>query len=260
MTPTKKSLYLNDMKLLTTGNAKTVKGEKRGFLTFILHLAPHQLSGYNVCPMATEGCRSSCLNTAGRGGMFPGHTTKHLTGVEQLDMIKSGDLQNRIQAARIRKTRMFFEDRDTFIHLLMVDIHKAASIAHQRLMTPVFRLNGTSDIRWETLTDSPIRYFSELQFYDYTKISNRRNIPSNYHLTFSLAENNDEQAHEALTNGMNVAVVFRQKPFPETFMNRPVVDGDENDLRFLDPKGVIVGLRAKGKARNDNSGFVRNHA
>jgi hypothetical protein len=126
-------------------------------------------------------------------------------------------------------------------------------------LIPCVRLNGTSDIRWESVAVDGARNIFEryptVQFYDYTKIANRRNLPANYHLTFSLAEDNDTAAEVALLNGFNVAVVF--KAVPKAFMGRKVVDGDVNDLRFLDPAGVIVGLTAKAKAKKDTTGFVR---
>ena len=218
------------MKLLTVGNTKTVKGEKLGFMTFILHLAPSTLSGYQTCPMASEGCASACLNTAGRGRFTA------------------------IQEARIRKTRWFFEDRESFMEQLVKDIRAAIRKAHREGMTPVFRLNGTSDIRWETVQVHGFRNIMEMmpavQFYDYTKIPNRKNIPANYHLTFSRSESNEH----LIPQDMNVAVVF--DVLPDTFMGRKVIDGTETDLRFLDEKNVIVGLVAKGKAKKDNSGFT----
>lgn len=230
------------MSLLTTGNPKIAKGEKFGFLTSILHLAPSRLSGFNVCPMATPGCAAACLNTAGRGGIM-----------------KSGETTNVIQRARVRKTLEFFNSRDAFMARLVKEIRNAIKLAKKHDLTPAIRLNGTSDLRWETVTvgDAPniFALFPDVQFYDYTKIPNRRDLPANYHLTFSLAENNDTSAQTALDNGLNVAVVF--KSLPDTFMGRNVVNGDESDLRFLDPKGVIVGLKAKGKGKKDTSGFVR---
>lgn len=231
------------MKLLTTSNQKIQKGQSKGYLTFILHLAPTKLSGYNTCPMATLGCAAACLNTAGHGGMF-----------------KKGETTNKVQEARKRKTVQFFEDRDTFMAQLVKDIRQGIMQAHKRNMTPVFRLNGTSDIRWELVpaggAENIMKLFPYVQFYDYTKIPNRRNLPTNYHLTFSLAESNESDADLALENGMNVAAVFRK--LPERFKDRPVINGDENDLRFLDYRGVIVGLKAKGRAKKDTSGFVRN--
>jgi hypothetical protein len=230
------------MDLLTVGNPKTIKGEKQGYLTFILHLAPSDLSGYQTCPKATVGCKLACLNTAGRGGMFPEGGT------------------NTIQEARKRKTRMFFERRDEFMELLVKDIKRGIKYAQKKDLTPVFRLNGTSDIGWEKIRAGDARNVMELfptiQFYDYTKIVGRKNIPANYHLTFSKADGNELDVRLAVSSGMNVAVVFSTKTLPETYINRSVFNGDESDLRFLDPKNVIVGLYAKGRAKKDSSGFV----
>ena len=230
------------MKLLTIGNPKTLKGEKEGYLTFILHLAPADVSGYQTCPKATAGCKAACLNTAGRGGMFkPGGT-------------------NTIQEARKRKTRMFFEQRDAFMNLLVEDIQRGIKYAQKRGFIPVFRLNGTSDIAWEKIRVGEFRnvmeMFPTVQFYDYTKILGRKNIPFNYQLTFSRAESNEMDTRLAASAGMNVAVVFSTKVLPTVYLGRPVFNGDESDLRFLDPKGVVVGLYAKGRAKKDTSGFV----
>jgi len=223
------------MKLLSTGNPKLMKGEKKGYLSFVLHLSPADVSGYETCPKRTEGCTAACLNTAGRGGMFkPGGT-------------------NTIQEARKRKTRMFFEQRDEFLVALEADIRKGIKQAEKKGMIPAFRLNGTSDIAWEKY--GIIQKFPEVQFYDYTKIRNRKVAAlSNYHLTFSKADGNDMDVRLAASAGMNVAVVF--KDVPDAYIGRTVIDGDETDLRFLDPKGVVVGLKAKGRARKDTSGFV----
>lgn len=235
------------MKLLTVGNTKTMKGEAFGYQTFILHLAPSDLSGYgNTCPKATAGCKAACLNTAGRGGMFkPGGT-------------------NTIQEARKRKTILFFTDRRQFMIDLFDDIRRAINTAKKKNMVPVFRLNGTSDIAWEkyTLNEQTVfEAFPDVQFYDYTKILGRKvsHIP-NYHLTFSAADGNDADVEKAIVAGMNVATVFglkKTQPMPEAYLGRTVFNGDDSDLRFLDPKGVIVGLYAKGRARKDTSGFVK---
>ena len=253
------------MKLLTVGNPKIAKGEKLGYLTAILHLAPHTMSGWNVCPMATAGCSAACLNTAGRGGMFAGCKTKNLTGSEMVQDILDGKLINHIQNARLNRTQMFFENRVGFFSLLVKEIETVIRLADRNGLTPVFRLNGTSDLRWETypVTVNGILYpnimsaFRGYQFYDYTKIPNRRNLPRNYHLTFSLADGNELNAWVAIENGMNVAVVFRTKEFPTVFMTLSVINGDEHDLRFLDPRGSIVALKAKGKAKKDITGFVK---
>jgi len=217
-------------------DAKTVKGEKIGVLTGIMYLAPHTLSGVNVCPMAElAGCAAPCLNTAGRGRM------------------------SNVQAARVRKTRFLHEDKAGFIAVLRNDIRKLVSKAKRLGMTPMVRLNGTSDIRWEVEAPELFEEFSDVQFYDYTKIPNRKHLPANYHLTFSYSASNPRYAafaDVAIESGMNVAVVFRNE-FPETFLGLPVVNGDESDVRPFDPDGCVVGLKAKGGAKRDTSGFVQ---
>jgi hypothetical protein len=246
-------------KLLTPGNPKTIKGEARGYWTFILHLAPARLSGFNVCPMATEGCRAACLNTAGRGGMMKG-----VARLTEADV--AAGLHNTIQTARIRRTRQFFEGREAFMADLVADMSKAIRKATEAGFTPVFRLNGTSDIRWESVPVAGhaniMAAFPDVQFYDYTKLPNRKHLPANYALTFSLADGNDGAALTALANGYNVAAVFRDKAtvaryVAAGFMGRPVANGDETDLRFLDPAGHVIALYAKGNAKTDASGFVR---
>ncbi len=226
------------MKLLGIANTKTMKGEKLGYLTFIMHLAPSTLSGYQVCPMASPGCSNACLNLSGMGKF------------------------SNVQAARIAKTRYFFEDRATFMAQLVKEIASAVKKATRQNLKAVFRLNGTSDIRWELypVTQNGVEYrnvmeaFPAVQFYDYTKIPNRRDIPSNYHLTFSRSEVNEMQALEMLLNGMNVAVVF--DTLPQKWAGVTVIDGTETDLRFLDDKFVVVGLVANGKAKKDATGFT----
>lgn len=235
------------MKLFTTGNPKLMKGEKKGYLSFVLHLAPADLSGHNTCPKATAGCKQACLNTAGRGGIF-----------------KAGESTNVIQQARIRKTKQFYESREVFMFDLVHDIQNAIKQAEKKGLTPAFRLNGTSDISWEkypatrmgTVYKNIFEAFPEVQFYDYTKVLGRKTagIP-NYHLTFSNADGNINDVLGAKSAGLNIAVVFR-KDLPATYLGRKVINGDETDLRFLDEANVIVGLKAKGKAKKDTSGFV----
>jgi hypothetical protein len=244
------------LKLLSVGNPKTLKGMKEGYNTFILHLAPASLSGYNTCPKATEGCKSACLNTAGRGGMF-----------------KKGESTNTIQQARIRKTKMFYENRNEFFNLLVKDITLAIKQSEKKGLIPVFRLNGTSDISFEkygftiaydgyTIDYANIfERFPNVQFYDYTKVLGRKVVNiKNYSLTFSAADGNDNDVMKAIAQGYNIATVFgikKTEPMPEYYNGLPVFNGDESDLRFLDPKGVVVGLYAKGKAKKDETGFVK---
>lgn len=249
------------MKLLTVGNPKTAKGEGKGYLTFILHLAPANMSGYNVCPMASAGCKAACLNTAGRGGMIEGSGA--MTGAQLVAAIHDGKVTNQVQAARIRKTKQYFEDRETFLKQLVKEVKSGIKLAAKHGLKPAFRLNGTSDIVWELIDVNSgtganfcniMGLFPNVQFYDYTKRTNRVNLPKNYHLTFSRSETNEDAAPA----GMNIAVVFAGKTLPTEYKGRPVINGDETDLRFLDPKNVIVGLKAKGKGKKDTSGFVVN--
>jgi hypothetical protein len=234
LTQTEQAMF----KLLSTANPKIQKGAKLGYLSFILHLSPADVAGVgNTCAKATPGCKAACLNTAGRGGMF---TPEQGT--------------NTIQEARKRKTRQFFADRDSFVADLKQDIEKAIKFAERKGLTPVFRLNGTSDLAWEKY--GVIEAFPTVQFYDYTKIPGRKvaHLP-NYHLTFSAADGNDSDVARAIAEGMNVTVVFDK--LPESYMGRPVFDADDTDLRFLDPKGVVLGLKAKGRAKKDTTGFVK---
>lgn len=215
-------------------DAKTIKGEQYGFLTGILYLAPSDVSGRNVCPLASEGCRKACLYTAGHGRY------------------------TNVQKARIERTRLWFDERDYFYTQLRADIHFLKRKAFKLGMVPAVRLNGTSDI----LSGDHIkliRDFHDVQFYDYTKVPTRFRIKEtnglhNYHLTFSRSESNEAVALTLLEAGHNVAVVFDK--LPETWHGYPVFDGDKSDLRFLDPKVVVVGLKAKGDARKDKSGFT----
>ena len=229
------------MKLLTVENAKTTKGEKLGYLTGILYLAPARESGVaNTCPMSTAGCRMGCLFTAGRADIFP-----------------------HIIESRIRKTQWFYADRESFMEQLRKDITALVVRAKREHLIPAVRINGTSDL--PQLAMQMAREFPRVQFYDYTKIPRpwSRVLP-NYHLTFSLSESNYQDAFEVLQHGMNVAVVFdvkRGRPLPEVWRGVHVIDGDLHDLRFLDAHrfGLIVGLRAKGRAKRDKHGFVQIH-
>jgi hypothetical protein len=221
-------------------NAKTVKGQKKGYLTGILYLAPANLSGFETCPNRSKGCGDACLYSAGRGRF------------------------DNVQEARIRKTVMFFKEREAFMALLVKEIERGIRKADRKGMNFTVRLNGTSDIAFENM--GIMQKFPNIQFYDYSKSPFRMNrflsggMPKNYHLTFSLNEDNMDVAMDVLSKGGNVAMVFatnKVEEFPTTYKGYPVVSGDETDLRFLDTKNVIVALKAKGQAKKDTSGFVQ---
>lgn len=225
------------MSNLLSKNTKTEKGLKEGIMTFALQLAPSIVSGYEVCPKASEGCKLACLNLSGMG------------------------VYSNVQSARIVKTKMFFEDRKTFLIKLTKEIKSGIKKAAKENFIPAFRLNTISDLPWEKIRVNVdgVEYrnfmeaFPTVQFYDYTAIPNRT-VPNNYHLTFSRKESNEEDVKLAIKLGLNVAVVFDK--LPETYLGRKVIDGDITDVRFKDPKNIIVGLKAKGPAKKDKSNFV----
>ena len=238
-------------KLLGVGtNAKTIKGDGDEYLTAILYMTPYKVmvdgKSFNSCSMAEQAsCIDGCLYTAGRGAF------------------------NNVQTARQRKAEWFYRDRVGFMDQLFDDITKFEAYCKKRGIQPCVRLNGTTDIRWELIPISNIvkgepkknifELFPDVQFYDYTKIPNRKvEHLDNYHLTWSYSAANAkyEQFFEAAVQDMPVAVVFRTPYKGKTWRGYKVIDGDKDDLRFLDPKQSIVALYAKGRAKKDTSGFV----
>ena len=220
------------MKLLAT-NTKLEKGSTLNWQTRGLSLAPANISGKQLCPHRSAGCELACLNTAGMG------------------------VFSNVQEARIKKSRLLIEERTRFLYMLekeLANLNKQAGKGKQIAV----RLNVLSDLPWHNLID--ISKFQNLKFYDYTPNVKRMiqflngELPANYHLTFSRKENNQALVELVANMGGNVAVVFDK--LPETYLGKPVIDGDATDLRFLDAQGVVVGLKAKGKGKQDESGFV----
>lgn len=240
-------------------NPKVAKnGKVMGVLTAPLHLAPADLSGFNVCPMASAGCRAACLHTAGNPAYMAGKDT-----------------------SRKAKTRAYMTERAAFMAVLTFEIAAHVRRAEREGMAPAVRLNATSDLPWErvrvtvdgTEHASIMDAFPGVSFYDYTKVTKRAvawaegRMPANYHLTFSRAEDNDAAVRAVLAAGGNVSMVVAVEPGQRTIFDMshtihhagfdaPVTDGDLHDYRPADPKGCIVALRAKGDARQDRSGFV----
>lgn len=229
------------MLLSFNADAKTIKSNiDSEYLTSILYLAPATEGNgkTNLCPWASAGCLLSCLFTAGRASFTPS-----------------------IIAARIRKTLYYLNDQAAFMADLVKDIEKFKAFAAKHGKKAVYRLDGTSDI---SIASKLAKRFSDVNFYDYTKSVKRvlTNRHQNLHLTFSMSESNREDCITVLKAGHSVAAVFR-KELPETYLGYPVIDGDKTDRRFLDREmfgiesgGFIVGLKAKGKAKKDQSGFV----
>jgi hypothetical protein len=238
----------NTQKLVSVNSdAKTIKGNGKGWLTGIVYLAPANVAGLgNMCPWASEGCKAVCLFNAGRASMFP-----------------------KINEARIRRTHFLVHDRAGFRAQLEKEIRALVRKANRLGLSPAFRFNGTSDLAVDKLFPGLIESFPEVSWYDYTKSIKRAlefaegKLPANYHVTFSLSEDNSQWALQALAAGVNVtAVVDKPKAFETFTINGArfrTIDGDESDLRFLDPQastGRIVLLKAKGPARKDTTGFV----
>lgn len=234
----KLSTLNSKMTLLSVGtNQKTAKGDSDTKLTSIMYLTPSNLSGYDICPSASEGCRKACLFTSGRGSM------------------------GSVQKARLRKTLMFFEEQEKFLITLQNDLNLFQSYCKDNGIKPYTRLNGTSDIDYTTLKvkdgKTIFELFPDIQFYDYTKDFSRVSSFSNYYLLYSRSENNELKDIKSLVkNKQNVAVVF--DVVPDKWNGMRVIDGDEDDLRPEDPRGVIIGLKAKGLARKkeNQNGFV----
>ena len=243
---------MSTMKFTTVGNAKKVtglsylgsvassskiaKGLQYNEMTYILYLAPANQSGYEVCPMRTPECTEACLTESGHN---------------RIDVKK-----NAINKARIKKTKLFFEERDFFMAWLVTEIEKAKADADKAGMRFSVRLNGTSDIE-PTLFKHNGRVifdlFDDVTFYDYTKVAKRFRLLdkyTNYDLTYSFSGHNMLQCLDLLDKAKGrVAMVFEGKTLPISFMGYKVIDGDAYDMRYLDEQGVIVGLKFK-KVRN----------
>lgn len=237
--------------LFTISSPKTIKGEKYGYRTLILYMKPSDSSGLgNLCPMAKLAkCEAPCLNTSGHGQFTD------------------------VQDARQKRTELFFWDREYFLTQIVREIENHRHYCAQHNLRPVVRLNGTSDFPWEQYRAELMDRFPDVQFYEYTKIVKRMDaylagkLPKNYVLCYSLsvAPGSQQYARNVLKRGGNVAVVYgpsRIGYMPKTFelpqfhLGSTVVDGDRSDLVFLNPPGTILGLRAKGQAKKDTSGFV----
>jgi len=221
-------------------NSKTTKGAAYGHLTGVQYFAPAGESGCQVCPFRSPACEAGCLKTTGRMPM------------------------QSVRRAQIARTRAFFYHREQWTAQLTFEIDRLVRKATKLGKVPSVRLNGMSDLPFERipLTIRGQRFanimsaYPAVQFYDYTKIPGRRDLPTNYHLTFSLSETNSADAQREASQGRSVAVVFSTPDFPQTYLGRPVINGDAHDIRYLDAPGSIVGLKAKGDARKDYSGWV----
>lgn len=225
----------------TVSNTKMRKSKKSNYDSYILHLLPANASGYNICPKASIGCKSACLNTSGRARVN----------------------YNTIMSSRLLKTWLFFANREYFMQFLINEIESAINKSTKHGKKLSVRLNGTSDLMVEQFKINDkniIQMFPNIEFYDYTKIYKKveKNNYPNYHLTFSFSGDNMNECWKALENGYQVAVPFligENEDLPQTFMGYEVCDADKDDLRFLDSK-QIAGLRIKRPKSKENENLA----
>lgn len=215
------------------GNVKYAKSVGQA-LIYGLSLAPAGASGHQVCRWRTKACEAGCVAYSGKGG---------LAGIME---------------ARVLKTRFLASEPQAFVTLVAHEIAKA--VTRHGAEAIAVRLNTFSDLPWERLVPWLFERFAGVQFYDYTKAPDR-STPANYHLTRSATERmGDDEVVALVEGGQNVAVVMspsRHKDLPATWNGLIVIDGDKTDVRYLDPKGVVVGLRAKGTMRRNPMGMVK---
>jgi hypothetical protein len=234
--------------IFSIDSAKAIKAQDYGYLNAIHYLAPADLSGFQLCPHLSAGCKALCLGWHSGQAAMVGHALAY----------------NSVRQSRVDKARRFMRDRAAYMRDVIRSIELVVERAARLGFKPCVRLNGSSDIAWEGIKvdgRNVFEMFPDVAFVDYTKNPRRfdRALPANYHLTFSRSETNEAQALELLARGVNVAAVFAGQK-PETWRGFQVVDGDLHDLRQLDPRGrrgFVIALSPKGnRAKRDRSGFV----
>lgn len=223
-------------------SAKMMKSYTHNVATYCVYLAPANMAGrtkkgtrINVCPMS-QHCKELCLNSAGHN---------------KADILSNGNENVRkslINISRIKKTKLFYNDRDLYMDILIHEINRDRSYAKRNGMDFSVRLNGTSDLSPEIMKKDGkniLEIFPDVQFYDYTKVYNRTKLMKfypNYDITFSYDGYNWDQCEQFLNDGGKVAVVFDSETMPKTYKGYKVIDANGYDMRYLDPKGCIMGL------------------
>lgn len=259
-------------RFFSTDSTKAIKAQKFGWLNAINYMSPARSGGVgNLCSHKSAGCEALCL------GLHSG----------QAAMVVHATRTNNVRQSRRRKAHFFMNRRADYMSEMARHVANLYRYATRKNLPLAVRPNGSTDIAYEgirfmigfdlareleTITEKPVLVgahtifsaFPYIQFLDYTKNPNRfkRPLPANYHLTFSRSEENESTCAELLARGVNIAAVFANI-IPDTWKGARVINGDEHDLRFLDPRGetgIVVGLTPKGnKAKRDRSGFVIRH-
>ena len=259
------ALPIKFRRFFSTDSAKAVKANAFGYLNAINYMAPANDAGVgNLCSHHTPGCYDPCL------ARWSG----------QASMRKEGE-DNATTLSRKAKARYFMKERQNFMNEMAWHIASQSRTAKAHNLALCVRLNGGTDIAYERMAFIPLPWlidairriqgrsiaakpitimdlFPDEQFVDYTKNPLRfdKPLPRNYSLTFSRSESNEAQAIDLLRRGFNVAAIFADAR-PQSLWGFSVIDGDQHDLRHLDPYGVVVGLTPKGnKINRDRTGFV----
>lgn len=216
----------------TKNNPKVVKNTIVGqVVTYSISLLQGDLSGHEVCAAALNSpCRALCLGYTGRC---------------KSSILAYGEEQSPVVRARGRKTRLFFEDRDTFMNILRYELENAKTYAEKRDMFFSVRINCMSDLsplafRYKDNSKNILEMYPDVQFYDYSKNFNRAKLMEkypNYDITFSYDGMNWDKCVDVLEKGYNVAVVFESPVMPISWRGYQVIDGISSDLRYLDEKG-----------------------
>lgn len=228
----------------TTHSAKMNYSYENGWETYCIYLAPSNMSGHNVCPN-DKWCKQFCLNGSGHN---------------KADIIAHGIEHSKINQARIKKAKLFFENRRLFMEIVVREIIRAQKHAQKNNMGFAVRINGTSDLNIESFIYQGVnllQLFPEIQFYDYTKCSGYLSIPQrydNYDVTFSFDGHNWDKCNKYLQNNGKVAIVFMGNKLPKKFNGYDVIDANHDDMRFLNPNGTIMGLHYH-KTANDYLGL-----
>lgn len=245
-----KFIYKNALKEIgvtylgtTSQNAKMMYSFNNGTETYCVHLAPATLSGRNTCANS-EHCREFCLNGSGHN---------------KADIILRGEQESVINKARIKRTDALYKKRDLFMQTLIHEINTAYNRAKRNNREFAVRLNGTSDLSplvFKYQGKNILEWFPNIMFYDYTKVPTRERLLrkyKNYDVTFSFDGHNWDKCEEYLKRGGKVAVIFEHE-MPKTYMGYKVHDASGYDMRYLDPKGTIMGLHYHTTANDYKSG------